>query len=72
MKQFEVIAAELIYVNRSIVSMKRRHKNLTQIDMLSGVGSSLREKIHKSIGMRDALEWVVRDYTNEDLHYDME
>jgi len=47
------------------------HSNLNQIDMLSGEGSKLREKINILRGTIATLNWVMNDNLNGNL-YDVE
>lgn len=72
MKDVETIRAYQAHTLAKIIIKKREHSALSQIDMLSGEGSKLREQINKLKGIANALEWVVENRPTEDLYDDME
>jgi hypothetical protein len=71
MKAYSEIQQQIEFLSIKIRGTSVDHERLSQIDMLSGEGNILREKINKMKGMKKALDWVVNDYINGDL-YDME
>ena len=60
---------ELIFIKEK--ALIKEHNKLGQIEMLSGEGSKLRERINKLKGFRKALEWVTNNQLNGEL-YDVE
>ena len=72
MKAFSQIQLEIIDLNSRIILLKHQHAKLHQIDMLSSEGNKLREQINRFKGMRTALEWVIHDQINGDLHEQLE
>jgi predicted nuclease with TOPRIM domain len=48
-----------IQVKLKLEELERQHNELSQIDMLSGEGNYLREKINKLKGEIIGLDWVI-------------
>ena len=59
MKTTKQIETEIKYFEAVLVEYKTRHSNLTQIDALSGEGSTIRKHIAKIEGKIEALKWVI-------------
>lgn len=75
MKHVNQVMAMISHLNEAIIVAKHEHAKLNQIDMLSGEGHKLRERINKLKGMRFGLEWIINDndLTNtSDVTNDME
>lgn len=71
MKSYSELTQQKAHVEEKLEATKVKHSHLNQIDMLSGEGSKLREKINMLRGCLATLNWVLSDNVNGDL-YDME
>lgn len=45
---------------KTLISLKEKHNSLNQIDILSGEGNNLREKINKTEGKIEAYENLLK------------
>lgn len=59
MKTEQQIKNDLEYYETRLQEHEATHSQLTQIDMLSNEGSSLRKRIAKTEGIIEALKWVL-------------
>ena len=67
MKSPSFIRVELIECRAKLRIVEAKHDTLSQIDMLSGEGSKLREDINLTKGVIKALEWIENDNDNESI-----
>jgi hypothetical protein len=72
MKTFTEIHDQYFYLQAELEIKHLQHMKLHQIDMLSGEGSKLRERMNLIKGMMKALDWVLKDQINGDLYEQLE